>query len=153
MKKWTDGKRCQNNFLRLYYKTRRIVNRMKGDDDWSDEQAAEYQEKSLDRIEDLFESLNRFARNHQKLNSNLKLLIILEDLAESERRDELWQRVVSAIEETRIDSKRDFLSGLVELLENKAYIGPKTAEHVNQLFDQATDSDASVDSESETSNR
>ena len=35
---------------------------MKDDDDWTDEQEAEYQEKSLDRVEDLAESMMRFAR-------------------------------------------------------------------------------------------
>ena len=62
LKKWTDGKRCQNAFTRLYKSSRRVVKRMKDDDDWSDEQEAEYQEKTLDRIEDLSESLMRFAR-------------------------------------------------------------------------------------------
>ena len=76
-------------------------------------------------------------------------MAITEQLPESERRDEIWQRLVSSIDENRIDSKRDFLLGLVELLQNRAYIGPKTMEHINQCFDQATESDAPVDSESE----
>ena len=42
LKKWTDGKRCQNAFTRLYKSSRRVVKRMKDDDDWSDEQEAEY---------------------------------------------------------------------------------------------------------------
>ena len=80
-------------------------------------------------------------------------MAITEAQPESERRDEIWQRLVSAIEEYNIDSKRDFLLGLVEFLEDKMFIGPKTMEYVNQLFDKATDTEASVDSESETNNR
>ena len=80
-------------------------------------------------------------------------MAITEQLPESERRDEIWQRLVSNIEENNIDSKRDFLLGLVEFLENKMFIGPKTMEHVNQLFDKATETEASVDSESETNDR
>ena len=62
---------------------------MKDDDDWSEDQEAEYQEKTLDRIEDLSESLTRFARAHRKLLVNLQLMAILEQQSESERCDEL----------------------------------------------------------------
>ena len=134
--KWTQGKKVGDSFLLHYMKCRQAI---KNNKDWSDAQEKEFCEKTLQHIE-LREELRK-GRPPQFISSRLQYCAILESLPESEKRNELLNKVIDSLNGISITSvkvQKEILEAVsLSLLQSNAEIGVRTREVTFKIVDNA----------------
>ena len=152
LQKWTDGNRFLPNFFADHFdKCLRIIDSKSGDE-WTSEKADHFNEKTLDRCDQVY-SVKR--RIDLLVQESLQILQVLDKVPQSERKDELVTKIKDTLQE-QMDKlqpeklwAKESIQGIVNAMftygrkqggaESKA-----TAEKLIEQIKTATDSDDST---------
>jgi len=110
LKKWTDGEKLKMQFFELFQRCQSVIKAKTSDGTWSEEDQSNFVEKSLARVESLI-STSRGAFK-SRISDSLKCMAILEQLPQSEKRDELMQGCkdfIGQVETIKYLSKKQLL--------------------------------------------
>jgi len=106
MRKWTDGGKCATAHLQLFNRAKATIAHRTKKGDWAESDQADFDAKSLARVENLMDNERPAFVKAKNVVAALRNLMILEALPESEKREELIQRVLAQVESTGIEHKR-----------------------------------------------
>lgn len=96
IRKWTEGKNQISSYDTIFANCRRVIGKLRSSSNWSDEQAAAFEQATLDNVSVISDMVR--GQKTEQINKLFKLLIILDSLQDSERKTELLDSIRGKIE-------------------------------------------------------